>query len=125
MDNMIELYAVICVILLPLFVVAMIAQMIIFAKAGQAPWKALIPIYSNYVASQIIFGEKYGWCFLIGLVLPGAWDVYEAFMLAKVFGKSTLFAVMNVFFSPITLFIIILSKDKYVGPIAPFFANEK
>ena len=67
--------------------------------------------------NKLVFGN--GWLFLlnlipfVGYVLP---CVVE-FKLAKAFGKGTGFAILSLFFSPITRMILAFGDSEYVGPM--------
>lgn len=98
-------------------IVCLIAAAKLFSKAGIAGWKVLIPIYNGYLLYKLVFGN--GWLFLlnlipfVGYVLP---CVVE-FKLAKAFGKGTGFAILSLFFSPITRMILAFGDSEYVGPM--------
>ena len=104
------------VVLLVLCVVLLVALAKIFSKAGIAGWKVIVPFYNNYLLSKLVFGN--GWLFLltlipfVGYVMPFVLE----WKLAKVFGKGTGFAVLSLFFSPITRLILGFGSDQYVGP---------
>lgn len=65
----------------------------IFTKAGEAGWKALIPIYNVLVLLRIV-GREWWWLilFLIPIVSFVAW-VFLSLDLAKSFGRSPGFAI--------------------------------
>lgn len=98
-------------------VVSLIASAKIFSKAGIAGWKVIVPFYSNYLQYKLVFGN--GWLFLlnlipfVGYVLPCVLE----FKLAKVFGKSTGFAILSLFFSPITRLMLGFGNCEYIGPL--------
>ena len=104
-------------VMLALCVVILIASAKIFSKAGIAGWKVIVPFYSNYLQYKLVFGN--GWLFLlnlipfVGYVMPIVLEV----KLAKVFGKGTGFAILSVFFSPITRLILGFGDAEYVGPL--------
>lgn len=88
----------------------------IFKKAGQPGWAAIIPIYDIIVLFRIIKMEW--WHILIMLFVPFAQIVYAILIplkLAKVFGKSTAFGVLSIFFSLITYPILAFGSAKYEG----------
>lgn len=103
--------------MLALCVVILIASAKIFSKAGIAGWKVIVPFYSNYLQYKLVFGN--GWLFLLNLI-PFVGYVMPCVLewkLAKVFGKGTGFALLSLFFSPITRMILGFGDSEYVGPL--------
>lgn len=99
-------------------VVCLIAAAKIFSKAGIAGWKVIVPFYSNYLQYKLVFGN--GWLFLLNLI-PFVGYVMPFILewkLAKVFGKGTGFAVLSLFFSPITRLILGFGDAEYAGPLS-------
>ena len=104
-----------------IFYIAVIVFMLIvmwkiYAKAGQPGWAAIIPIYNLVVMFRIIKMEW--WHILIMLFVPFAQIVYAILIplkLAKVFGKSTGFGVLSIFFSIICYPILAFGSAKYEG----------
>lgn len=66
---------------------SLITTWIIFKKAGQPGWAAIIPIYNLIIMLKVV----------------------------KLFGKSTAFGVLSIFFSLITDAIIAFGEAKYEG----------
>lgn len=116
-EAMLGFGAIIWLVIVALCVIALIANVKIFMKAGIAGWKALIPFYNTYLMYKLVFGN--GWLFLlnflplVGYILP----CVLAFKLAKVFDKDTGFAILSIFFSPITHLILAFGDSKYNGPL--------
>lgn len=83
----------------------------LFEKAGEAGIASIIPIYNMYVLFKIIYGN--GWKFLLFFVpiLNFFVGIAYNYRLARVFGKSTGFAVANVFLPSIFTLIIGLDKN--------------
>lgn len=104
---------------LAITIVYLIALWRIFAKAGEAGWKALIPIYNYYIILKIV--GRPGW-WLVLLLLPIVNIIVlllVAVDLAKSFGKSDVFGVVAVWlFTIIGYMILGFGKAKYVGPAA-------
>lgn len=118
-----------------LYVLLVIAEWKIFTKAGEAGWKALIPIYNVYVFCKII-GVNF-WIyvlaipFAVGLVTgiinnqditnlaTGIYslvlDIYLSIRLGKAFGKSNGFIVGLVLLPTIFHLILGFDSSKYVG----------
>jgi chromate transport protein ChrA len=96
------------------FAVLMIAAVWkLFNKAGQAGWKALVPIYGTVVFLRIV--ERPGWWFLL-LCIP----VVNLFItlalcidLARVFGKGSGYAAGLAFLTPIFLLMLAFSEAQY------------
>ncbi len=104
-----------------IFYIAVIVFMLIvmwkiYAKAGQPGWAAIIPIYNLVVMFKII--KMDWWHILIMIFVPFAQIVYSILIpikLAKVFGKSTGFGVLSIFFSIICYPILAFGSAKYEG----------
>lgn len=105
------------VVYLVLIVAVIAAYWSLFEKAGEAGWKAIIPIYNMYVLCQIA-GRNGLW--FLGMLIPFVniiiWLIISI-DLAKHFGKSTAFGVVGLWlFSIIGLLILGYGDAKYVGP---------
>lgn len=132
-------FATIFIGMLVFYILVVIACWKIFTKAGEAGWKALIPIYNVYILYKISGISFWTWCFipvivasifntlaqnggdlatlwsLIYLVIMVAVDVKIAIALAKAFGKGTGFMVGLVLLPNIFQIILGFSSAKYVG----------
>ena len=136
-----SIFATIAVCSIIFYVLTVIASWKIFTKAGEAGWKALIPIYNVYIMYKISNLSFVYW-FIIPVVAAGiisgignsisnetvktlfslASAVVEIVMyakfssaLAKAFGKGTGFAVGLFFFPNIFQLILGFGSAKYVG----------
>ena len=93
----------------------------LFVKANEDGWKAIVPLYNLYTAFDIVYGN--GLKALL-LLIPGFNIVVYImfyFRLAQVFGKSTVFSILTVLFSPIMLLVIAFTPDSsYRGPCDKF-----
>ena len=99
-------------------VVYLVAAWIVYTKAGEEGWKALIPIYNVWVLLRIV--GRPGWwliLFLIPLVNVVIW-IIVSIDLAKSFGKGTGFALGLIFFAPIFYMILAFGDATYRGPAA-------
>lgn len=126
--------AIVGIIIAAIIVIAIIVLMIIalckiFTKAGEKWWKAIVPIYSSWIQTKIV-GLAWWW-FLIFVVLTAlvsregqdanyvlTWCVLLVsfnynFNLAKKFGKSNGFAVLNTILPVIGLPILAFGSAKY------------
>ena len=99
-------------------VVYLVAAWIVYTKAGEEGWKALIPIYNVWVLLRIV--GRPGWwliLFLIPLVNGVIW-IIVSIDLAKSVGKGTGFALGLIFFAPIFYMILAFGDATYRGPAA-------
>jgi len=98
-------------------VVSLIALARIFAKAGE-PWGlAFIPIYNIWVLARITGMSRWWLPLLLVPVLNVVILFYFAYDLAKAFRRSTVFAVVLLWFlPPIGLSIIGFGNSRYVRP---------
>ena len=90
-----------------------------FEKAGEAGWKAIIPIY-NLIILLKIAGRPVWWILL--LLIPCVGVVIMIIMysdLSKSFGKGAGFTVGLVFLQPIFVLILGFGDAKYLGPAGP------
>ena len=97
-----------------LFLVAM--NWMIFAKAGEPGWKAIIPYYNTYTLYKLAWGN--GWLFLLQLI--PAVNIVVAFIcglkLARAFGHGLGWG-LGINFLPIIFYpMIAFGKSEYMGP---------
>jgi hypothetical protein len=90
----------------------------IFTKAGEEGWKAIIPIYNVIVLLKIV-GRDWWWVILmlIPIVNLIIW-VIISLDLAKSFGRGTGFAIGLIFLPFIFALILGFGGDRYQGPAA-------
>ncbi len=89
----------------------------IFVKAGRPGWAAIIPFYNIFIEIEIA-GLPW-WVFLF-IFIPGANAVALILIsinLAKVFAKSTGFAVGLIFLGFIFIPILAFDDSKYIAPV--------
>ena len=74
-----EMYDLLVKILLPVLgvglllgLITLIAMWKIYKKAGQAGWKVLIPVYSDYILFKISWKTQYFWIAMVLAILCGA-----------------------------------------------------
>ena len=106
---------------LALSIATLVAWWVLFDKAGKDGWRSIIPFLNAWEMFDIIYGA--GWKFLLLLVpvLNFAVVILYPYRLAKAFGRSTAFAVLTIFFTPIMLLIMAFDgKSYYVGPCSSF-----
>jgi hypothetical protein len=90
----------------------------IFEKAGEAGWKAIIPIYNIYVLLRIV--GRPGWM-VIGFLIPFVNVILGVIVmgdLAKSFGKGFGFVLGLIFLTPIFAIILGFGSATYLGPTA-------
>ena len=101
---------------LAISILMIIAWWKIFEKAGEAGWKAIIPILNVYVLFKIAWGS--GWKFLL-LIIPLV-NIIILFIvfwkLARAFGQSTGMCVLMLFLSNIVMLILAFGSAEYIGP---------
>jgi hypothetical protein len=100
--------AVIFLAILPLWV--------IFTKAGEEGWKAVIPIYNYYVLLKVV--GRPGWWLVLYLVPIVNFVIYIIVMndLSKSFGHGAGFTVGLVLLNWIFLLILAFGSSTYRGP---------
>ena len=105
------------VIMLVALILSIIVLWRIFAKAGKAGWKSIIPIY-NYIVLLQIIGRPWWWLLLFLIPLANLiMSIVVAIDLGKSFGKSEVFSIIMLWLlSPIGFLLLAFSGDKYVGP---------
>ena len=104
------------IIYIAIVVVELVAMCMIYKKAGQPAWAAIVPIYNIIVLLRII--KMDWWHLLIMLFVPCASIVYSClinYKLAIAFGKSSGFGVLSIFFSLVTLPILAFGSAEYQG----------
>ena len=103
------------VVFLVIYILLIVAWWKMFEKAGEAGWKSLIPIYSEYILFKIAWGN--GWFFLL-LLVPVVSFVVTIIMnvkLSKAFGYGTGFAIGLIFLPNIFMLILGFGSSEYVG----------
>jgi hypothetical protein len=106
------------IIYLALVVLLIAGWWMIFTKAGEEGWKAIIPIYNVIVLLKIV-GREWWWVLLMLIPFVGfiIW-IIVALDLAKSFGKGTGFAIGLILLPFIFALILGFGSDTYRGPAA-------
>lgn len=97
-------------------VLSIVGMWMLFRKAGKAGWRSLIPVLNVYTLVKIADGA--GWKVLL-LLIPGVNVVYHVLLnlrLARSFGKTGLFGLGLIFFTPLFSLILGLGGASYRGP---------
>lgn len=106
------------VFLIYLVVVAalLIANWMLYSKAGRPGWASIIPIYSAYVLLKIV--GRPGWWLILFLIPLVNFVIYIIVMLdlAKVFGKGSGFGVGLIFLPFIFIPILGFGDARYSDP---------
>lgn len=114
------------VIYLAIIVLIIVADWVIFSKAGKPGWASIIPIYNTIVFLQIV-GRPIWWFIL--LLIPFVNIVVGLIVindLSKAFGHKFGFTLGLIFLSIIFLPILAFGGSRYVGPrgvAQPQYAN--
>jgi len=123
---LISLHCAIFIFALILFLILIILPyMFIFKKANVNPFLVLIPYYNNYLFAKIAF-KKPLIPFIISIIpiiCRVYWLIYWYF-LAKIFNKSTTYAIFCIILFPFFAPLIAFDDSKYKGPV-DFFNSQK
>ncbi len=108
--------------MLPMIVAMAVLFMVVasmwrlFAKAGEAGWKCLVPILGALVYLKIT-GRPWWWLLLLCIpgvnLIPG---VITCFDLARVYGKGAGFGFGLLLLGPIFFMVLAFGDARYVGP---------
>ena len=105
-------------IYIAIYVLLIAGWWMIFTKAGEDGWKAIIPIWNVLVLLKIVGRE---WWWIILMLIPCVSLVVGIMLmldLAKSFGKSGGFAVGLILLTFIFIPILGFGDSRYVGPAA-------
>jgi hypothetical protein len=94
----------------------LVANWILYTKAGRPGWASIIPIYSAYVLLKIV--GRPGWWLILFLIPLVNVVIYIIVMLdlAKVFGKGSGFGVGLMFLPFIFIPILAFGDARYNDP---------
>ena len=122
------------------FVLQVIADWMIFSKAGQPGWKSIIPIYNVYVEYELCWSGVFGIIFMALSVIsalitsgpnPPVWKTVleiiigvsglvihfkESVKLSRAFGKGIGYGIVMFLFGPIGRLILAFGGSTYQGP---------
>jgi|SRR6267378_5934124 len=105
--------------MMAVMVLTVAAMWRIFSKAGEAGWKALIPIYGAVVFNRIV-GRPGWWVLLMMIpVVNIVIAMIECADLARVFGKGIGYALGLIVLTPLYLMALAFGPATYVGPNGP------
>ena len=119
-----------------------IANWNIFTKAGEAGWKSIIPVYSDYISYKIAWQPSYFWLVFVlgiitsvanGMAVPNGTNttillivsliriilaiisILYCIKLSRAFGHGIGFAIGLIFLQPIFMLILGFGNDPYYG----------
>ena len=106
------------IVYLAIYALVVAGWWMIFTKAGEEGWKAIIPIY-NYIILLKIIGREWWWVLLALIPIVGfvIW-IIVSLDLAKSFGRGTGFAIGLIFLPFVFGPILGFGSDTYRGPAA-------
>jgi len=90
-----------------------ISWFMIFSKAGEAGWKAIVPFFNVFVYTKI--AGKPIWWIAIYLIVPIGY-ILSAFDVSKLFGKKIIFVVGLIFLPMVFFPLIAFGKSQFIGP---------
>ena len=76
-------------VLLLVAALMIVAMWRIFAKAGEAGWKAIVPFYNTYILYKITWGNGLFFLLLLIPCVNFVIQIITSVKLAKVFGKGS------------------------------------
>jgi len=102
-----------------IWVVIVIASMwMIFSKAGQPGWAAIVPIYNYYILLKVV-GRPGWWVILLFIpIVNFVIALMVTYELAKVFGKGMGYFLGLLFLGFIFYPMLAFGSAQYQGPIA-------
>ena len=126
------------IIALVWYALLVIARWKIFVKAGEAGWKSIIPIYSDYIQYKIFWNTKFFWIELVislvaslissivgvetdagltfatlGSIATTVFSIICLHRMSKSFGHGAGFTIGLIFLNNIFLLILAFNKDQY------------
>ncbi len=106
------------IIYIAVYVLVVAGWWMMFTKAGEEGWKAIIPIWNFLIVLKIV-GRDWWWIILAIIPIVGIviWFIISL-DLAKSFGRGTGFGVGLFFLSFIFAPILGFGSDTYKGPAA-------
>lgn len=97
-------------------VLSIIAMWKMFTKAGEAGWKAIIPIYNIYTLCKIVDGKGIKFLLFIIPVVNIIYSIIFDIRTAKAYGKGAGFGIGLIFLPTIFTLILGFGSAQYIGP---------
>ena len=105
------------IVILALAVLVIASMWMVFTKAGQPGWAAIVPIY-NFIVMLNIVGRPTWWVLLLFVPLVNmVIGIIVHLELARSFGKGTGFGVGLAFLGMIFFPILAFGNARYIGPV--------
>lgn len=120
MESLVSFLMTYAIIVFVIFILTIIANWVLFKKAGEKGWKSIIPIYNTVVLFKIA-GISPWWVLgylaaiipvIGGLVVVGI-TIYAMINLAKAFGKGAGFTVGLILLNTIFIMILAFGSSEY------------
>lgn len=100
-------------------VIGLIAvEWILFERAGEPGWKAIVPFYDSFILHKIAFGEESKWYWFL-LLVPG-YAFYVRYSFTRAYGYSNGMAILSLFFPTVLSIVMVLQDAPYSGPRTHF-----
>lgn len=97
--------------------ITVVAECLMYKKAGKPWWGVLIPIYNAYLLFEMLFGKGILFLWMLCPIVNIYWAFKVIFSVGKVFGKGTGFGFFVLFLCPIAMWVLGFGKDEYIGPV--------
>ena len=95
-----------------LLIIYILAYWMIFNKAGEPGWKALIPIYSTYTEYKLVWNTKMFAVFMAFVIVTAILERVDGML----FLYYAAFAIGLILLNPIFLLILAFDGSAYIGP---------
>lgn len=104
------------VVILVAYVVTVIAMWRLFAKGGEAGWKALVPIYNQWIFLRL--GNQAGWWAIVSLVpflgiLGYVFSVIAAYNIGLKLSKESWWVVLYILAPIVWLYVLAFDKSAW------------
>ena len=100
---------------LAIIVLVIVAEWKLFEKAGEEGWKCIVPFLNFYTMTKIAKLEVMWFILMFIPFINGIAAFYVWIKFVQVYGKSTGWAIVSLFFAPIMLPLLAFSDAEYVG----------
>lgn len=109
---MVVLMAIVLIIIVG-FSIALLCM--VFSRAGEKAWKAIIPFYNQFILYKIVWGN--GWLFLTLFIPYGGaiFSLVTLYKLGRVFGKGRIFSILLLIIPFIPMAILAFGRSSYLG----------
>lgn len=94
-ENIILLMGELLIPIIALVILLIVANYMLFKKAGEAGWKALIPLYNTYTMIRIAHGDKKMWL-MLGVVFT---------LIAPLISNTLIVLLLNLFSLVVNIYL--------------------